>query len=450
MADRNALSLADTGLAGLLSASKWTGIRVGDVISPTVPWAKANPVIAPQVLRLTSAVACCHVGFLTGCTESPSSTCRLGYVGLRGPPVSPFSAPSACARQGLENRLDLRIAWIVRVREQHADVIGLRGCCADHPLLVGVGHQRRLPGPRAHWLGAHAGESRPRDDRRRPGVLGAVSGIALKPRLDGRLTVGAGQGGPANYVVNRPGRYRQAVDRVVRVIRVMQVKRPRHLATLGRRDWFEPLPAGLSVRELRVVTARHQGEHPQDLASRLVAGEVDLARLGCDVRVLAGRRYLALHGGYARRPGWARPEQEHRGDDDDRGQAGRDEHDLAPARPSPPTGAAPSSVNERLGALPGRRSARRRVRPSGPRPGPDDRRQAIVLFRALVLDDVVKTRAGLRPAGRGLLRHSSFRRCLLRLGPQRSGTSILPPAGHPVPAVAGLGEFPGMSLTPVE
>jgi hypothetical protein len=66
---------------------------VGDVISATVPWVKENPVIAPQVLRLTSAVACCHVGFLTGITDSPSSpdyllsrmyrsTGRRGYPAL--------------------------------------------------------------------------------------------------------------------------------------------------------------------------------------------------------------------------------------------------------------------------------------------------------------------------------------------------------------------------------
>src|SRR5271165_4693785 len=107
MAERSALSLADTGLAGFLRASKWTGIRVGDVMSSTVPWAKANPVIAPHVLRLTSAVACCHVGFLTGCTESPSSAFGLDHLARGGPRISPFSAPSACARQGLENRLDL-------------------------------------------------------------------------------------------------------------------------------------------------------------------------------------------------------------------------------------------------------------------------------------------------------------------------------------------------------
>jgi hypothetical protein len=49
---------------------------VGDVTSATVPWAKVNPVIAPQVLRLTSAVACCHVGFFTEGTESPPSRSR--------------------------------------------------------------------------------------------------------------------------------------------------------------------------------------------------------------------------------------------------------------------------------------------------------------------------------------------------------------------------------------
>jgi hypothetical protein len=42
---------------------------VGDVMSAAVPCAKEIPVIAPHVLRLTSAVACCHVGFLTECTE---------------------------------------------------------------------------------------------------------------------------------------------------------------------------------------------------------------------------------------------------------------------------------------------------------------------------------------------------------------------------------------------
>src|SRR5256885_9160191 len=84
MADRSALSFADTGPAGFLSASRWTGILVGDVMSSTVPWAKANPVMAPQVLRLTSAVACCQAGFLTDCTESPSIAVGTALAG--GPP----------------------------------------------------------------------------------------------------------------------------------------------------------------------------------------------------------------------------------------------------------------------------------------------------------------------------------------------------------------------------
>src|SRR5580704_14537178 len=68
MAERRAFSpvcSALAGLAGLSRAISLTGIRVGEVISSTVPWARVNPVIAPHVLRLTSAVACCQVGFLS-------------------------------------------------------------------------------------------------------------------------------------------------------------------------------------------------------------------------------------------------------------------------------------------------------------------------------------------------------------------------------------------------
>ena len=80
-----ALTDGVAGAAAFLSAIRLTGMRVGDVISPTVPWAKANPVIAPQVLRLTSAVACCQVGFLPGCTKSPSFTLRFWLAGcVRG------------------------------------------------------------------------------------------------------------------------------------------------------------------------------------------------------------------------------------------------------------------------------------------------------------------------------------------------------------------------------
>jgi hypothetical protein len=69
---------ADAVFAGFVTSSKCAGMLVGDVISATVPWVKESPVIAPHVLRLTSAVACCQVGFLTGCTESPTSTAARG------------------------------------------------------------------------------------------------------------------------------------------------------------------------------------------------------------------------------------------------------------------------------------------------------------------------------------------------------------------------------------
>src|SRR5258708_13093030 len=110
MADRRAFSPVCTALAGLAGLSKaisLTGIRVGEVISSTVPWAKANPVIAPHVLRLTSAVACCQVGFLSvgflsvallsvgflwGGTDSPPFSSAFGPRASRNCPLSPVSA----------------------------------------------------------------------------------------------------------------------------------------------------------------------------------------------------------------------------------------------------------------------------------------------------------------------------------------------------------------------
>jgi hypothetical protein len=50
--------------AGWSRASRWAGMLAGDVTSAIVPWANVKPVIVPQVLRLTSAVVCCHVGFV--------------------------------------------------------------------------------------------------------------------------------------------------------------------------------------------------------------------------------------------------------------------------------------------------------------------------------------------------------------------------------------------------
>src|ERR1700678_435180 len=125
---------------------------VGDVISATVPWVKENPVIAPQVLRLTSAVACCHVGFLAKFTKSPSSTISVGlYVLLAG------------TWQGLQNGLDLRIARVAGVLEQDADILGGRSRGADHPFPVDVGHERGLSGRAGDRFGAEIRESGPRN-----------------------------------------------------------------------------------------------------------------------------------------------------------------------------------------------------------------------------------------------------------------------------------------------
>src|SRR5689334_18650361 len=163
-----ALSLvcwALAGLAGLSRAISLTGIRVGEVISSTVPWAKANPVIAPHVLRLTSAVACCHVGFLSvgflwGGTDSPPFSSAFGPGGVGKCALSSVSGSLPHVRQRLENRLHLRITWVAGVGEQHADVVGRGRCGAHHPLPVRVRDQRRLTCRAGHRLCALAGEAR--------------------------------------------------------------------------------------------------------------------------------------------------------------------------------------------------------------------------------------------------------------------------------------------------
>src|SRR5712691_6586403 len=130
---------------------------VGDVMSATVPRAKVNPVIAPQVLRLTSAVACRHVGFFTECTESPPSPLQ---VCVPGPESMSLLAR---VRHGLEDGLYPRVTRVVGVLEQHAHVLrGHRGG-ADYPLLVDVGHERGLAFPAGHRAGAQAREPGVRD-----------------------------------------------------------------------------------------------------------------------------------------------------------------------------------------------------------------------------------------------------------------------------------------------
>src|ERR1700685_2618443 len=127
---------------------------VGDVISATVPWVKESPVIAPHVLRLTSAVACCHVGFLTGCTESPSSTTQCGLPFRDGAADLRRYAGLARPGQGLQDGLDLRISRAAGVLAQHADVLRRGRRRGYQPLVVDGGDEGGLPGRAGHGLGA--------------------------------------------------------------------------------------------------------------------------------------------------------------------------------------------------------------------------------------------------------------------------------------------------------
>src|ERR1700745_4501841 len=87
-------------------------------------------------------------------------------------------------RQRLENRLDLRITWVLGVGDQPPDVVGRGGRGAYYPLPVRVRDQRGLPGCAGHRLRTLAGEAGMRDDGRRAGVLYAVVRVALQPGVD--------------------------------------------------------------------------------------------------------------------------------------------------------------------------------------------------------------------------------------------------------------------------
>src|ERR1700761_5592542 len=65
------------GCAACSRASRWSGTLVGAVIVAAAPGTKLNPAIAPPVVTVTSAVACCHHGFLTGRTGTSSLLRRL-------------------------------------------------------------------------------------------------------------------------------------------------------------------------------------------------------------------------------------------------------------------------------------------------------------------------------------------------------------------------------------
>src|SRR6516225_7010838 len=92
---------------------------VGEVRSATEPWAKENPVIAPAVLRLTNAVACCHRAFFVACTRTTSS--RSGSL-RRGPGPGPRYADGP-------NRL-LRMAWTCELPGSWAFWYNMLASCA--------------------------------------------------------------------------------------------------------------------------------------------------------------------------------------------------------------------------------------------------------------------------------------------------------------------------------
>src|SRR6202035_1370453 len=95
-------------------------------------------------------------------------------------------------------------------------------------------------------------------------------------------------------VVNGPSRHLEAVDRVGRVVWMMEVQGPGHLAALRWHDRLQAQPASLRISEVRVITARQQGEHPQDLTRGLRARKVDLPRLRLHVGILARPVSLTL------------------------------------------------------------------------------------------------------------------------------------------------------------
>jgi hypothetical protein len=70
---------------------------VGDAISAAACGAKDNPVIAPPALTLTSAVACCHHGFLAEGNKLTSFPIALWTVDAEGG-LSRHADSCACGR----------------------------------------------------------------------------------------------------------------------------------------------------------------------------------------------------------------------------------------------------------------------------------------------------------------------------------------------------------------
>src|SRR6266568_1153573 len=175
--------------------------------------------------------------------------------------------------------LNPRVARVSRVLKQHDGLLRRLGRCTDNPLLVDIGHEGSLPGWASHRLGAATRKARVRSHCCRSGIPDAVRGVAFKPGLDDRLAVSPGQGCPADNVVDGPGCYLEAVDRISRVVWMMKDKGQGHLAALRRCNRFQAHSASPRISEVRVIGARHEGKDPEDLACGPGAGKVDLTGL---------------------------------------------------------------------------------------------------------------------------------------------------------------------------
>src|SRR5260370_9148037 len=121
------------------------GMLGGVARSAAPPGTKENPVMAPPVLRLTSAVICCHRGRPATLISSPHF--RWHWAVMR---EQTRRAPGLCRQPGAgqvpKDGLDLRVAGVVRVFEQHGGVLRGVRTRADDPLPVDIGHEGGLPG----------------------------------------------------------------------------------------------------------------------------------------------------------------------------------------------------------------------------------------------------------------------------------------------------------------
>src|SRR5487761_234034 len=242
------------GCAPCSRASRCSGTLVGEVIVVAAPGTKLSPVITPPVLTVTSAVACCHQGFLAERTATLPPFDRYSpFRGVQYEAVVPVCPRGrlpphgghrylAAARlpagggQAAQDRLDPRVARVAGVLEQHACLLRDLRRRAAHPLFEDVAHQCRLAAGAAERSRAAGRVPGPGNEYRRAGVALAVGRLALEAGLDERAAARRRQSRAADDVVDGPRGDLEAVDRVRRVIRVVQVERPGDIPALSRLD----------------------------------------------------------------------------------------------------------------------------------------------------------------------------------------------------------------------